>query len=134
MNPLDYDSVREMQGGLPHLLQLLKEEYTKNVEIRMNSALAKGVAVKFSLAEAVKRAPLWDFMEFAVDYLETNRVVETFSADSNVGIVFSDLSRCVVCPGFEVEGTMQDSESVGVTHGKGQSKLNGVSSTEGLGL
>lgn len=114
-----FDSVRlTTGGGLPTLHEVLVAAFREQLQGRMNELAAAGREVA-TLDEVMGRVTLRAFSAFAADYLAENRVVETFAVDANVGLLLSNQVRCVVSPGVDVTGTMQESAAVGITTGLG---------------
>lgn len=69
-----------------------------------------------------------NFVEFARKYLDEHRTIETWPADSNLGIRLSNNVRLILHPGTGVEstGAMQDSGAVQITEGQSQPGQEGV--------
>lgn len=124
--PMDFDSTRYTQAGLPHLMAALHDAYRRQVQNELLKRKAAGQKVR-SLEEALQRAPYAHFLAFCERYLSVNRPVETFAVDMNVGMRLSNNQRVCVSPGHaQVQGMMQDSGAVQVTHGRSQPGLDGV--------
>lgn len=70
------------------------------------------------------------FLADAKKFLEQNRPVENFPADSNHGVRLSNNDRVLVCPPVPAPGTTAPSGAVEITHGASQSGQEGVSSTD----
>jgi hypothetical protein len=119
-----FDPIHHTHGAMPHLLQLLHQEYMQHLLDRTQPGYS-GEEYK-PVAEGSSRASLPDFMDFATGYLATNRVVENFFLDMNHGIRLSNQKSCSICPGTDVAGTMQDSGAVAVTQGLSQKGMEGV--------
>ena len=67
-----------------------------------------------------------DFIRFAIDYLDQNRVVELFYADSgNIGLCLSNNVRITTTRNGPT-GTMQPSGAIGISAGMSQPGQNGV--------
>lgn len=123
-----FDPIRLTTGGLPTLVQVIEQALNKDIQERLERLKADGRKV-ITLEQARRRVTLAMFGKFAADYLAENRVVEVFAVDANVGLVLSNHVRCVVCPGTDVAGTMQESGAVGVTSGRSQAGMpDGVDS------
>lgn len=66
------------------------------------------------------------FVNFATDYLDQNRVVELFYADSgNIGLCLSNNVRVTTTKNGPA-GTMQPSGAIGISSGVSQPGQNGV--------
>ena len=71
------------------------------------------------------------FIEWAEKYLDTNRPVESFAADSNHGIRLSNNIRVLVSPSMDkLRGTTMDAGSVNITTGDSQPGQEGVNATD----
>ena len=105
---------------------LLAEAYKRALADRLGRLKAKGGAKFATVEEAFKAAPVSDFLKFAEDYLRANRPVQSFAVDLNHGIMLSNNVRCVVSPGAEVRGQMQNSGAVGVNRGESQPGMGGT--------
>ncbi len=114
-----FDSVAYTNGGLPHLMQYLWDQYCEYLQEESDLRKAEGRVVS-DLAMAKKKAPATHFAKWAADFLKQNRVVESFFIDENHGIRLSDNTRVAVCPGIEIRGTMQRSTAVEITSGLSQ--------------
>jgi hypothetical protein len=103
------------QGAdLPHLIQLLKNEYVAHCK-------EQGI-----LTDPNTR-PAADFWEFCGQYLDKNRVVENWPADSNIGVRLSNNQRALLSPASNAgTGQMEETHSVSVTEGKSQDGQEGV--------
>ena len=74
------------------------------------------------------------FIRFAIDYLDQNRVVELFYADSgNIGMCLSNNVRVTTTKNGPT-GTMQPSGAVGISAGTSQPGQNGVVTTPSLSI
>jgi hypothetical protein len=125
-----FDEIAHTQAGMPHLVQLLWDRYLEHLAKEIETRKEKGLGA-VPLPEAIRRAPATHFVEFAANYLKRNRVVENFFVDENHGLRLSDNTTCVVCPGTNVQGTMQDAGEVGVTRGESQPGNEGVIQIQG---
>jgi hypothetical protein len=98
---------------IPSLVQHLKNEFvTYCAEKNMGPA------------EKQRASTFW---EFCAEYLDNNRMVETWPADSNIGIKLSNNVRVLIHPvGKADAGQMQSTDSVGVTKGDSQPGHEGV--------
>jgi len=56
--------------------------------------------------------PATSFVKWASDFLSVNRVVETFFVDANHGFRLANNDLVVLCPGIELQGTMQESYAI----------------------
>jgi hypothetical protein len=121
-----FDATAHTQGGLPHLVQFLWDEYAKHLDRLLTERKEAGKPVT-DLQTAKTKAPAVHFAKWASDYLKENRIVESFFIDGNLGIRLTNMKMVAVCPGLdEIRGTMQDSHAVGITHGRSQADNNGV--------
>lgn len=120
-----FDSFSHTQGGAKHLLQHLLDEYVKvlNAQIEERKAAGKPTC---TIDEAVAKMPMMKFLQFGKDYLTENRPVQNFFVDENVGLRLSNNANIVVSPGINVQGTMQNSGAISVTHGVSQREQEGV--------
>lgn len=112
-----FDSTAHTQAGLPHLIQYLWDQYSLSLQTTLEERATAGKQT-VTLEEAKKKAPATHFADFATRYLEENRVSQSFFIDANHGLLFDNGVTVAVCPGINVQGTMQDSGSVAVTEGK----------------
>lgn len=123
-----FDPIRLTTGGLPTLMQVIDQALSKDIQERLERLQATGQKV-MTLEQARRKVTLDMFKKFAADYLAEHRVVEVFTVDANIGLVLSNHVRCVVCPGTDVAGTMQDSGAIGITAGRNQAGMpDGVDS------
>lgn len=113
-----FNSVMQTQGGLPHLLELLKQEYRKHmaaVNQKREAQHQECLAIEKTIDAA---AP---FLRFCEKYLVENRPVQVFPVDMNYGLVLANSLRCVVSPGVaDIRGTMQNSNVVAISTGMQQ--------------
>lgn len=111
------------QGEMPHLVELLVAEYREHIR-RHNGQLPVGQA-PLDAEKTIRLArPLLNFFEA---YLNTYRPVQAFPVDMNYGLVLSNSQRCAVSPGTaQLQGTMQNSGSIGVTQGVSNPGQDGV--------
>ena len=118
MDPLNLNTIAQTRGGMPYLLDLLKDEYTRY----MDGVNAKRKAENKPTLDAEKTlAAAEPFLRFCRKYLTENRPVQCFPIDMNYGIQLSNSMRCAVSPGVEVpRGTMQDSPAVAISVGQSQ--------------
>ncbi len=120
-----FDDIQHTQGGMPHLIQHLWDEYQKYL-IEQLEERKKAKKPTVSLEEAKKKAPATHFATWASDYLKEFRPVENFFIESNCGVRLTNNMCVAISPGTVIQGTMQDSHSVPVTEGKSQRDMNGV--------
>jgi len=120
-----FDSVAHSQGGQPHLLQFLWDEYWKYLQAELDKRTRQGVAV-FTLDEAKRKAPAVGFLKWATAYLAENRAAESFFLDANLGVRLTNNVAVAICPGVELRGTMQDANAVQVTEGRSQPHQDGI--------
>lgn len=121
-----FDATAHTQGGLPHLIQFLWDEYAKHLD-RLLKERAEAGKPAVDLHTAKTKAPATNFAKWASDYLKDNRIVESFFIDGNLGIRLTNTKMVAVCPGLEeIRGTMQDANAIGITHGRSQADNNGV--------
>ncbi len=123
------DTSQVTTAGLPTLLEHLKKVFLARLEKRLEAERArtnKDAPTKMDVLDVFRRCSPLLFLEFCDEYLKTNRITETFAVDSNVGVVLSDLSRCVICPGTEVDGTMLDAGAVAITEGRAARNKEGT--------
>jgi hypothetical protein len=74
------------------------------------------------------------FVAFAIEYLDNNRVVELFYADSgNIGLCLSNNVRVTTTRNGPA-GTMQPSGAIGISSGVSQPGQNGVISAPALSI
>lgn len=120
-----FDDLTHTQGGMPHLMQFLWDEYTaflkSEIEIRRQAGKAT-----VDIAEALQKVPATVFAKWAADYLRDNRMVQNFFVDENHGIMLSNNRTVVLSPGIDIRGTMQDAGAVGVTHGRSNPGNDGI--------
>ncbi len=109
-----FDSKAHTQGGCPHLMQFLWDEYAKHLRTLLDK---RGDAVA-DLDTLKKRTPATHFVSWAANYLEKNRPVNTFFVESNVGLVLADGKHAAVSPGVEIKGTMQAAQDVPIMEGR----------------
>lgn len=121
-----FDATAHTQGGLPHLIQFLWDEYAKHLD-RLLKERAEAGKPAVDLHTAKTKAPATNFAKWASDYLKDNRIVESFFIDGNLGIRLTNMKMVAVCPGLEeIRGTMQDANAIGITHGRSQADNSGV--------
>ena len=127
-----FDPILHSQGGCPHLIQHLLVEYRGYIG-RANQVRAEQEQRLLDPEAAIRAArPLLDFFE---SYLRTHRPVQVFPIDMNYGVVLSNNARVAVSPGTpEVQGTMQDSGAIQVSHGMTQPGQEGVVPFHGYGV
>lgn len=121
------------QGGLPHLIEHLWSEFTKALAETRTKEEAAGVKVP-PIIEITQRATATSFVKWASEYLKVFRPVENFYVDANHGLRLSNNVLCVVSPGLDVRGTMQEAHAIGVTHGKSQHGQDGIAPGGGLDI
>jgi len=107
------------QGGFPHLIMHLWQEFTDDLDRELKKRQAEGKQT-LTLEQALIKAPALTFCEFASNYLKTNRPVEQFFIDENYGLRLSNNKTVAVSPGVDIRGTMQGSGAVPVTPGMPQ--------------
>lgn len=122
-----FDDVMHTQGGMPHLMQFLWDEYVNHLKAQIESRKANKQPT-VEIDEAIKRAPASAFAKWAADYLRENRMMQHFFVDENHGILLSNNRSVVLSPGIDIRGTMQDAGAVGVTQGRSNPGNNGVTS------
>lgn len=121
-----FDATAHTQGGLPHLIQFLWDEYAKHLDRLLKERAGAGKPA-VDLQTAKTKAPAVNFAKWASDYLKENRIVESFFIDGNLGVRLTNMKTVAVCPGLEeIRGTMQESNAIGITHGRSQPDNNGV--------
>lgn len=115
------------QGGLPHLIQYLWDEYAKHLARQIEERATAGRAT-VDLETAKKKAPAISFCAWATDYLKENRATENYYVEGNLGIRLTNMDCVCLCPCVEVvePGTMQESHAVGITQGRSRPDNNGV--------
>jgi len=111
-----FNSQAYTQAGVPHLMQYLWDKYCEHLQEEINRRIESRRAT-VDLATAKSRAPATNFATWASNYLENNRVVDSFFIDENLGIRLTNGVRLAVCPGIEVRGTMQPVTEIRVTEG-----------------
>lgn len=124
-----FDSIMHTQGGAPHLLQHLLDEYVKHLNEKTEERTKAGKA-SLPIAEALAKTPMMSFLRWAKEYLATNRPVQNFFVDENLGIRLSNNANVVLSPGVNLQGTMQDAGAVAVTHGQGQQNQDVIKTTD----
>jgi hypothetical protein len=103
-----FNSVAQTQSGLPHLLDLLRQEYRRYITDHGGQ--------EADAARTLRSAE--PFLAFCEEYLRENRPVQSFPIDMNYGLLLSNNVRCAVSPGVEeLKGTMQESFTVPVNQG-----------------
>lgn len=125
-----FDETLHTQGGHQHLMQHLWDAFLATLKEKIEARKAAGKE-SVTVAEAAKRTPATAFVQFAAEYLATNRVHETFYIDENMGLRLTNLKSVAVSPGSSVRGTMQDANEVNVTHGRSQADNEGVINISG---
>lgn len=120
-----FDEVNHTQGGQPHILQFLWDEYVRFLSREIKKR-KKAKQKTVELPHALKNTPATAFLAWATNYLKKNRVAEQFYVDENFGLRLTNLKSFVICPGIAIRGTMQDSGAVEVTHGRSQPGNDGV--------
>lgn len=123
-----FNSIAHTQGGSPHLLQYLLDEYVKHLNGRIEER-TKRKEKSVDLSTAVKNTSMMAFLKWAKEYLTKVRPVTNFFVDENLGIRLNNNANVVLCPGINIQGTMQDAGAVNVTHGVSQSGQEGVIQT-----
>jgi hypothetical protein len=123
-----FDEIAHTQGGMPHLMQYLWDEYCKYLEDMIEERRKEGKKI-LPLKDAKMKAPATHFAQWATDHLKEFRVVENFYIDANHGIRLSNNVCIAICPGTVIQGTMQDSGAIQVTEGKSQRDMEGVLNT-----
>ena len=103
-----------------HLLQLLAHEY-------YNQLKQTGQSDQQAAAAIEKFKP---FLEYARNYLNTNRVGQALPSNGNLLLRLTNGKETFVSPGFAgtQPGTMVPSSSVQVSHGMGQPNMGMVDS------
>jgi hypothetical protein len=123
--PLSLDPrLNSYEGGVPSLLGLLLAEFRQ---------LAKEMGQDPDNDPRITGA--YPFLNYAVSYLDVNRAIQTFPTDNNLGIVLNNQQHCTLSPPVPLEqlqGTMQESVSIGVMEGKSQPRLQGVTPSGAL--
>lgn len=115
-----FDSIAHTQGRLTGLMDYLWARYEAHLADRVAERLESGQTSP-SAAEALRVAPARDFCAFCSEFLAENYVVEHFPLDSNLGLRLANNDMVALGPNVEeVQGTMQPSESVAVTEGRGR--------------
>lgn len=120
-----FDPHKYTTAGQPHLMEYLWGQYRFSLAAKLSARAEAGQPVT-TLDEAVARAPASHFFAFCVAHLLANRPVNSFFADTNLGVVLASNTRVVVSPGFDLRGSMQDAKAVGVTDGLSQPGNDGV--------
>lgn len=129
-NPLD-----EADGSIPDLLSHLWASYSTYLHKEIGKRRAAGQQT-FAHAQALEKAPALAFISWAKKYLSRHRVVETFAADTNIGVRLSNMLTCLICPAVEAEarGTMQPAGAVNITHGRSGSGRRNAQPTDSFDI
>lgn len=122
-----FDTTSHTQGGLPHLVQHLWDQYCLHLAAEIQKRKEAGQPA-LDLDAAKRRAPAAGFCKWATAYLLENRVAEGFFIDANHGVRLTNNVAVALCPGLQddIRGTMQDSKAVQVTEGRSQAHQQGV--------
>lgn len=106
-------------ANLPSLLPFLTEELLANIMKRLESKRKLDNNVEPVHREEARRIlnnlTIDAFVQWCTDYLSEHHIGEVFAVDSNIGLVFDNLKRCVVCPLTDVAGTTLDAGAIAVT-------------------
>lgn len=121
-----FDAQMHTQGGQPHLLQLLLDKYREHLTEMLEARKKAGQPTPVDVDQATRATPVMTFLKWASDYLKENRPVRQFFVDENMGLQLSNNLSCVVSPGINIQGTMQDAQAVNVTHGISQQGNDGI--------
>lgn len=121
-----FDSELHTQAGQPHLLQLLLNKYREHLDEKLKAMQAAGKKTPVDVDQATRATPIMVFLKWASDWLRENRPVRQFFVDENMGIQLSNNLSCVISPGINIQGTMQDAGAVSVTHGQSQQGNEGI--------
>lgn len=109
-------------GGLPSIISFLRNEVIADIRKRLEDRRKQDNNNEEVTQEEAFRVmeglSISAFVDLCERYLAKNRIGEVFAVDSNIGLVFNNLKRCVVCPGTDVAGTTLDSGAVAVTTGR----------------
>ena len=132
VDPL-FDAASLTQGGQPHLIQFLTQEYRDYIA-RANEQRAQHGKEPLDAEKTLKRAqPMLAFFEA---YLKQHRPTSVFPIDMNYGIQLSNYKTFALSPGVETDfrGTTQESVAVAVTHGRSQPGSRGSFDSGGIGI
>lgn len=103
----------------PHLLGHLWTAYQAYLTTEMEKLKANGSKVR-TLQEIFRTAPSQNFVSWATQYLENNRVTETFAVDGNFGVRLNDATVVLIGPGADAKaGSMEPAQAVPITTGRG---------------
>lgn len=123
-NPM-FDSIAHTQGGVLHLMDYLWDRYVSHLTERIEERKAEGKE-SIPLDVALKKTSAQAFKKFCEDFLDENRAVETCPLDENLGFRLSNNDMVALSRGIAIQGSMQDSGAVAVTHGRSQRGNEGV--------
>lgn len=112
-----FDSTAHTTGGMPHLMQYLWDQYREFLRHQIERKTLEGKRT-IPLEEALRRAPATSFVAFAADFLGEQRIQELFPLDANYGVRLANGDYVAICPGTDIQGTMQESTSIDVMEGK----------------
>jgi hypothetical protein len=120
-----FDDMAYTQGGMPHLVQFLWDEYKAHLTEEIEKRKAEGQPTK-ELADALPRVPAISFLQWAANYLKENRYSSHLFVDENHAVVLSNQKTFVISPGIPIRGTMQEAHAVNVSKGESQRGMEGV--------
>ncbi len=121
-----FDAELHTQGGQPHLLQLLLNKYREHLAGKIEERKKAKLPTPVDADTATRATSALTFLKWASDYLKENRPAGNFFVDENLGLKLSNNLTCVISPGINIQGTMQDSGAISVTHGQSQQGNEGV--------
>lgn len=128
-----FDSAQHTQGGNPHILQYLFQEFAKHVAAQIEER-KKNKKPTVELSAAMAKMPMTRFLTWAKQHLTEVRPVNTFFLDENIGVRLSNNRNIAISPGIEIRGTMQNAGAVAVTRGASQEGNEGVVQTDDFSI
>jgi len=115
-----FDSVALTQGNLPHLIELLVQQYRAYIG-RENEKRAAMTPAREPLDPEPTIQQAGPLLNFFRAYLTEHRPAEVFALDANYGLMLTNSMRCAISPGTPtIKGSMQDSGAVSISHGRSQ--------------
>lgn len=128
------DAINRTPGGAPHLLALLWDLYRRHLGDQLAALTAQGKKVR-SLERVLETVPATSFIAFSAAYLDQNRVVDSFFADSNLGIRLTDHRRFLVCPPVRRRpGALDRTASVPIMDGVAHADYGGDFDNDAVGI